>query len=51
MNETEKNSEVFVDIARPEDAEDICHIRDEAWIDAYPNPELGISKEDIRLSP
>ena len=36
--------------AHSDDAESICRIRDEAWIDAYPNPELGISQQDIELN-
>ncbi len=54
MDEKEKNheikNEVTIEFAGPEDAETICNIRDEAWIDAYPNPELGISAEQIELN-
>ncbi len=31
------------------DAETICQIRDSAWVDAYPNPELGITAVDVKL--
>lgn len=36
-----------IEIARPGDAEAICNIRDRAWIQTYPNAELGITPEDI----
>ncbi len=36
--------------AVPADAEIICDIRDRAWIDAYPNAELGITADDIKLN-
>ncbi len=36
--------------AVPGDAEVICDIRDRAWIEAYPNAELGISAEQIVLN-
>ncbi len=39
---------VEIERAVPEDAEIICDIRDRAWIEAYPNPELGITAEDIK---
>ena len=41
---------VVIDKALPDDAEIICDIRDRAWIDAYPNSELGITADDIRLN-
>lgn len=43
-------TEVAIEKARPEDAEIICDIRDRAWIEAYPNPDLGITAEDIKLN-
>lgn len=42
--------DVEIERARPEDAEIICDIRDRAWIQAYPNAELGITPEDIQLN-
>lgn len=36
--------------ATPDDAEAICDIRDRAWIAAYPNAELGITADDIKLN-
>lgn len=41
-----------VEIVRavPDDAEIICDIRDRAWLDTYPNEELGISSDDIRVN-
>ena len=39
-----------IERAVPGDAEVICEIRDRAWLKAYPNEELGISAEDIRLN-
>lgn len=41
---------VEIERAKPEDAETICDIRDRAWIEAYPNDELGITAEDIKLN-
>lgn len=56
MNETDitvpeidKNS-VLIERATPADAEAICDIRDRAWLEVYPNTELGISEEDVRLN-
>ncbi len=40
----------IIKIAVPDDAEIICDIRDRAWIDAYPNPELGITAKDIEIN-
>lgn len=36
--------------ASPDDAETMCKIRDEAWIDAYPNKERGITPEQIKIN-
>ncbi len=36
-----------VELAKSNDATVICTIRDTAWIDTYPNPALGITKQDI----
>ena len=36
-----------IELAKPGDAAMICNIRDNAWIDTYPNPALGITKQDI----
>ncbi len=36
--------------ATPEDAEIICDIRDRAWMGAYPNAELGITADAIKLN-
>lgn len=43
-------SQVGIERAVPEDAETICDIRDRAWLDAYPNAELGITLEQITLN-
>ena len=40
----------IIKIAVPDDAEIICEIRDRAWIDAYPNAELGITAKDIEIN-
>ena len=47
-----KNENKTVEIvkATPDDAEIICDIRDRAWIEAYPNPELGITARDIEIN-
>jgi ribosomal protein S18 acetylase RimI-like enzyme len=45
---TYKNVEIAK--ASPGDAEVICDIRDRAWLEAYPNAELGITRDDIRLN-
>jgi GNAT superfamily N-acetyltransferase len=54
MSEQLRNSEtrpndVTISPANIEDAETICHIRDNAWLKAYPNEQLGITKEDVLL--
>jgi len=49
MLEINKRS-VEIERAVPDDAEIICDIRDRAWIEAYPNAELGITAEDIKLN-
>ncbi|HUC87193.1 MAG TPA: GNAT family N-acetyltransferase [Candidatus Saccharimonadales bacterium] len=36
--------------AVPNDAEVICSIRDAAWMGTYPNEELGITLEDVRIN-
>lgn len=41
---------VEIERAVPDNAEIICDIRDRAWIEAYPNPDLGITAEDIKLN-
>jgi len=41
---------VEIERAVPSDAETICGIRDRAWVEAYPNEELGITAEDIKLN-
>jgi ribosomal protein S18 acetylase RimI-like enzyme len=41
---------VEIERASPEDAEAICDIRDRAWIDAYTNPELGITARNIEIN-
>lgn len=51
MREREQvNEPVEIERAKPDDAEVICDIRDRAWIDAYPNAELGITAEDIEVN-
>ena len=46
-----KSHEISVVIERavPDDAGAICKIRDVARIDAYPNEELGVTAEDVRV--
>lgn len=39
-----------IELATPDDAEVICDIRDEAWLDTYPNEEIGITVEDVRIN-
>ena len=41
---------IVIERAVPDDAEVICDIRDRAWLNAYPNEELGITVEDIRIN-
>ena len=41
---------VVIQRAVPDDAEIICDIRDRAWLKAYPNAELGITADDIRVN-
>jgi ribosomal protein S18 acetylase RimI-like enzyme len=40
---------VIIERAVPRDSEVVCDIRDRAWLKAYPNTELGITVDDIRL--
>lgn len=44
------NQTISIKSASPDDAEIICDIRDRAWIEAYPNPELGITAKDIEIN-
>lgn len=44
------NQTISIKSASPDDAEIICDIRDKAWIEAYPNPELGITVKDIEIN-
>lgn len=46
----EKMKDIIIEVAQPVDAEAICNIRDDAWIDAYPNLELGITVNNIELN-
>lgn len=49
MDEGSQDShDIAIERAVPADARAIVVIRREAWLDAYPNPALGISKDDIR---
>lgn len=51
MRKSELDSQVVtIERAVPNDAEMICDIRDRAWLKAYPNAELGISADDIRVN-
>lgn len=45
-----ESSPVEIERAIPNDAEIICDIRDRAWVDAYPNTELGITAKDIEIN-
>lgn len=49
---TQKLNKPHIEIVRatPNDAETICDIRDRAWLEAYPNVELGITVDDIKLN-
>ena len=40
---------VTIERANPTDAEEICDIRDRAWLEAYPNSEYGITDDDVKL--
>jgi ribosomal protein S18 acetylase RimI-like enzyme len=40
---------VVIERAAPADAAIICDIRDRAWLETYPNAELGITIDDVRL--
>jgi ribosomal protein S18 acetylase RimI-like enzyme len=44
------NQSAKIERAVPDDAELICDIRDRAWLEAYPNAELGITPDDIRVN-
>lgn len=45
--ESVETGKILIQIARSEDAEGINDVHHEAWLKAYPNPEKGISLEDI----
>lgn len=40
---------IVVEPARPDDATAITDVQRQAWLDAYPSPEQGITREEIRL--
>ena len=42
--------DVAIERALPEDAETICNIRDECWLETYPNKQLGITRQQIELN-
>lgn len=44
-----KPGDVVIERARPDDAEVICDIRDQARMAVYPNSELGITADDVRM--
>lgn len=46
---SEVDQPVVIELATPDDAAAICDVRDKAWLKAYPNPELGITEEDVLL--
>lgn len=50
MIQEQDNPVVEIVKATPDDAEIICDIRDQAWIEAYPNLELGITAKDIEVN-
>lgn len=41
---------VWIERAVPDDADIICDVRDRAWLKAYPNTELGVTTDDIRIN-
>ncbi len=43
------NNAIQIIEASFEDAHTIGQIQAEAWLDSYPNPEKGVTKEDIQL--
>lgn len=50
LDQKPDNQAVEIERATPDDAEIICDIRDRAWIEAYLNPELGITAKDIEIN-
>lgn len=44
------HQKILIEPAKPEDSEVICKIRDDAWLVAYPNEELGLNQETIRIN-
>lgn len=48
-NEVISNSDVLIELAAPEDAEEISRLLRRTWMATYPNEEAGITEEDIRL--
>ena len=45
--ESLENGPFSIEIAHPQDAAAIAHVRNETWLATYPNEEAGITKEDI----
>ncbi|MBP7005658.1 GNAT family N-acetyltransferase [Patescibacteria group bacterium] len=37
----------MIEVAKPEDAARIAHVRHETWLATYPNAEAGVTREDI----
>jgi ribosomal protein S18 acetylase RimI-like enzyme/SAM-dependent methyltransferase len=48
-NRYKRNKSVSIHPAKPDDAEVIYNIQRKGWVDTYPNKDLGITKDEIRL--
>jgi ribosomal protein S18 acetylase RimI-like enzyme len=42
-------NDIVVKLAQPEDSEGVFNVQRKAWLDTYPNHEIGITEEDIRV--
>jgi GNAT superfamily N-acetyltransferase len=49
MTKEHDNHSVTIEPAVPEDAEAVCDVLRQTWLDTYPNEEAGITRDDIRL--
>jgi len=48
-NKQESNQSVIIETAVPSDAEGVFNVQRLTWLATYPNDELGITEEDIRV--
>jgi RimJ/RimL family protein N-acetyltransferase len=47
LQSNEIESPVVVEVARPEDAEEMVRVHDQSWLETYPNDSIGLTKETV----